>query len=78
MDVNLLQDLEGSAGKSDAVRQKIYDRVDNVMSKIVEENNADAEAIRNKTFYKSGGGNTATSSGGPNTPALKWSIVPGS
>jgi hypothetical protein len=29
------------------------------MSKIVEENNSDAEAIRNKTFYKPGGA-TAT------------------
>jgi hypothetical protein len=56
MDVNLLRDLEGSASKSDAVRQKIYDRVDNVMSKIVEQNSADAEAIRNKSFYKPGGG----------------------
>jgi hypothetical protein len=62
MDVHLLQDLEGSANKSDAVRQKIYDRVDRVMSKIVEENNADAEAIRNQSFYKPGGGARPASS----------------
>jgi len=72
MDVNLLQDLEGSAGKSDAVRQKIYDRVDHVMSKIVEENNADAEAIRNKSFYKPGGGAAApTATAPPAAPAAK-------
>jgi hypothetical protein len=60
MDVHLLQDLEGSANKSDAVRQRIYDRVEKVMSKIVEENNSDAEAIRSKTFYKPGGGPQTT------------------
>ena len=38
---------------------------------------AKSEAIRGRTYYKPGGGDTATSSGSATTPALKWSIVPG-
>jgi hypothetical protein len=56
MDVNLLSDLEGSANKSDAVRQRIYDRADKVFNQIVQENNDEAEGIVNKTRYKPGGG----------------------
>jgi hypothetical protein len=77
MDVHLLQDLEGSANKSDAVRQKIYDRVDKVMSKIVDENNSDAEAIRSKTFYKPGGGQPAPTAPQPaaTAPTAKPSLA---
>jgi hypothetical protein len=85
MDVTLLKDLESSASQPDVVRQKIYDRAEKVFGQIIRENDAEAEGIREKKFYKPGGGDAVrrasgveTSSGGPNTPALKWSIVPGS
>jgi hypothetical protein len=58
-DLNLLKDLEGSASQPDAVRQRIWARAETAFKKIIDENTADLEAIRNKTFYKPGGGTQA-------------------
>jgi hypothetical protein len=55
-DVKLLTDLEGSANQPDVVRQRIYDRAERAFQQIIDENSQEMEGIRNKTFYKSGGG----------------------
>jgi hypothetical protein len=77
IDLNLTKDLEGTANQPDAVRQKVYDRAEKVFGQIASEKRAEAEAIRNKTFYKPGGGQpTIPSPAAPTTPAAPSGAKP--
>jgi hypothetical protein len=78
IDVNLLRDLEGAASQPDEVRQKIYNRLDRVMNTIVNENMDQAERIRNKTFYKPGGGvpTTAATTASTTAPTTALTAAP--
>jgi hypothetical protein len=72
IDLNLTKDLEGTANQPDSVRQKVYDRAEKVFGQIAREKRDEADAIRNKTFYKPGGGQLPPSQAAPppgGTPA---------
>jgi hypothetical protein len=55
-DLQLLKELESSANQPDSVRQRIYTRAEQMFTRMQNEATAEAEGIRNKTFYKPGGG----------------------
>lgn len=74
LDLQLLKELETSADQPDALRQKIYTRVEKMLNGKVRDATAEVEGIRNKTYYKPGGGAAPSMTSG--TPALNWKIVP--
>jgi hypothetical protein len=77
-EVKLLDDLEGSANQPDAARQQIFDRAKTMIQKKISDANAEAEGIRNKTFYKPGGGATSPSPAAPapaTAPTAKPSLA---
>lgn len=67
LDLQLLKELETSADQPDALRQKIYVRVEKMLQGKVDEARTEVEGIRNKTYYKPGGGAPAAAKpgGGP-------------
>lgn len=70
-DLKLLQEVEGSANQTDAVRQKIFARATDMIQKKITDAKTEADAIRDKTFYKPGGGTpTAASTPTATAPAV--------
>jgi hypothetical protein len=67
-ETKLLQELETLPEQSDAARQAIYQQLGDMMKKKVAEHTARAEAIRNKTFFKPGGGAPAAPTAGAADP----------
>jgi hypothetical protein len=67
-DLKLLQELESSANQPDAVRQRIYKRAEDMFQRFVEDSSREADAIRNKTFYRPGGGAAPAAAPRANAP----------
>jgi hypothetical protein len=63
-EVKMLENLEGSTNETDAVRQEIYKNTEALIKRKMTEARAEADAIRNKTFFKPGG-STATAAPDP-------------
>jgi hypothetical protein len=55
-EVKLLNQIETTPNMSDAARQQIYTRIERMIQRHVDAADREAEGIRNKTYYKPGGG----------------------
>lgn len=74
-DLQLLKELESSADQPDVVRQRLYKRTEDMIKEKVKDAEDEAEAIRNRTFYKP---RKAPDAGLTSpAPAVTWKIVPG-
>lgn len=77
-EVKLLNEIETTPEMSDAERQRIYVRIERMIRRHVDAAQEEVEGIRNKTYFKPGGGGPSGSrSDGAAAPAPTWKIVPG-
>lgn len=74
-DLQLLKELESSADQPDVVRQRLYKRTEEMIREKVKDAEDEAEAIRNRTFYKPRKAPDASLTSP--APAVTWKIVPG-
>lgn len=73
-EVKLLNEIETNPLQSDAARQRIYTRLETMFQRHLKDMTSETDQIRNKTFFKPGGGGNVAS---PDA-AVTWKIVPGS
>ena len=76
IELKYLQDLESNPLMPRSQRENIYTRLIDRFSQFRDEDQQRAQAIQEGSLYKKGPGATAAPAPAP-TPALKWSIVPG-
>jgi hypothetical protein len=67
-EVKLLNEIETNPLQSDAARQRIYTRLEEMFQRHLKDVTAENDQIRNKTFFKPGGG-AATPEASGATPA---------